>query len=66
MSVKVPVQLDWYLVRVWTSHAKLGVTMADLDTVYCLEDVEQMHMALDVYEELDRKLAAAQAKAATP
>jgi hypothetical protein len=64
VSVKVPGQLDWYLAKVWSNHAKLGVTMRDLDTTYSLEDVEQMHMALDVYDDLDRKLAALQAKAA--
>jgi len=31
--------------------------MNDLATIYCLADLEQMHMALDVYDELDRKLA---------
>ena len=37
--------------------------MRDLDETYSLEDVEQMHMALDVYDDLDRKLAALQYKA---
>ena len=58
MSAKVPDVLDWYLARVWSNHAKLGVTMHDLDTIYCLADLEKFHAALDVYDELDRKLAA--------
>lgn len=50
--------MDWHLARIWTSHAKLGVTMHDLETVYCLADLNEMHQALDVLDELDRRLRA--------
>ena len=58
MSVKVPVGLDWDLVRIWSAYAKLGVSMHDLETLYCLDDLRQFHQVLDLTEQLDRKLAA--------
>ena len=32
--------------------------MHDLETIYCLADLNEMHQALDVLEELEHKLAA--------
>lgn len=55
VSAKWPEHIDGYLARIWSNHAKLGVTLEDLRTVYTLEDAEQMYDVLDVYDLLEYK-----------
>lgn len=56
VSVDVPGELDWYLWRPIVHERRLA-TLRDLDEHHGLDDLREMHLALDVLDELESKIA---------
>jgi hypothetical protein len=57
VTVPVPDELDWYIWRP-VVHERRLCTLRELQEFYSLDDLREMHAALDVIDELAAKVAA--------
>lgn len=56
MTVKIPEGIDWAIWRVAT-HERNRASLAEIQELWSLEDLIEAHLALDVHDELARKIA---------
>jgi hypothetical protein len=65
VSVDIPDELDWYVWRPIV-HERRITTLRELEQHHSLEDLRQMHLALDVVDDLEAAVAEAAKKQTNP